>query len=101
MEPIDILWGLAPGEVKLELALNLITEILKVAEKPEPKQDGENSEADEIIDSFISLVVAMVAVVYAINTHRAAQLASYAATNNCTWHYNGTAYGDNRDYTCK
>lgn len=43
----------------------------------------------------------MVAVVYAINTHRAAQLASYAATNNCTWHYNGTAYGDNRDYTCK
>ena len=31
MEPIDILWGLAPGEVKLELALNLITEILKVA----------------------------------------------------------------------
>lgn len=32
MEPIDILWGLTPGEVKLELALNLITEILKVAD---------------------------------------------------------------------
>ena len=32
MESIDILWGLAPGEVKLELALNLITEILKVAD---------------------------------------------------------------------
>lgn len=32
MEPIGILWGLAPGEVKLELALNLITEILKVAD---------------------------------------------------------------------
>lgn len=32
MEPIDILWGLAPVEVKLELALNLITEILKVAD---------------------------------------------------------------------
>lgn len=32
MEQIDILWGLAPGEVKLELALNLITEILKVAD---------------------------------------------------------------------
>lgn len=43
----------------------------------------------------------MVAVVYAINTHRAAQLASYAAANNCTWSYNGTAYGDSRDYTCK
>lgn len=32
MEPLDILWHLAPGEVKLELALNLITEILKVAD---------------------------------------------------------------------
>nr|DAI43541.1 MAG TPA: hypothetical protein [Caudoviricetes sp.] len=51
--------------------------------------------------TIISLIVALVAVVYAINTHRAAQLASYAATNNCTWSYNGTAYGDNRDYTCK
>lgn len=51
--------------------------------------------------TIISLAVALVAVVYAINTHRAAQLASYATTNNCTWHYNGTAYGDNRDYTCK
>lgn len=51
--------------------------------------------------TIISLAVALVAVVCAINTHRAAQLASYAAANNCTWHYNGTAYGDNRDYTCK
>ena len=32
MEPIDILWGLAPTEIKLELAFNLITEILKVAD---------------------------------------------------------------------
>lgn len=32
MEPIDILWGLAPGEVKLELTLNPITEMLKVAD---------------------------------------------------------------------
>ena len=51
--------------------------------------------------TIISLAIAFMAVVYAINTHRAAQLASYAAANNCTWHYNGTAYGDNRDYTCK
>ena len=51
--------------------------------------------------TIISLAVALVAVVYAINTHRAAQLASYAAANNCTWSYNGTAYGDSRDYTCK
>lgn len=32
MESIDILWGLTPTEIKLELALNLITEILKVAD---------------------------------------------------------------------
>lgn len=31
-EPLDILWGLAPTETKLELSLNLIVEILKVAE---------------------------------------------------------------------
>lgn len=31
-EPLDILWGLAPTETKLELALNLIVEILKVAD---------------------------------------------------------------------
>ncbi len=31
-EPLDILWGLAPTEIKLELSLNLIVEILKVAE---------------------------------------------------------------------
>lgn len=29
------------------------TEAPEIAEKPEPKQDGENSEADEIIDSFL------------------------------------------------
>lgn len=29
------------------------TEAPEVAEKPEPKQDGENSEANEIIDSFL------------------------------------------------
>lgn len=31
-EPLDMLWGLAPVEIKLELSLNLIVEILKVAE---------------------------------------------------------------------
>lgn len=32
MEPLDILWHLAPNEIKLELALNLVTKILKVAD---------------------------------------------------------------------
>lgn len=37
MEPIDVLWVLAPTEIKLELALNLITEILKVADSHQIK----------------------------------------------------------------
>lgn len=31
-EPLDVLWSLAPVETRLELSLNLIVEILKVAE---------------------------------------------------------------------
>ena len=31
-EPLDVLWSLAPAEIKLELSLNLIVEILKAAE---------------------------------------------------------------------
>ena len=31
-EPLDVLWSLAPAETRLELSLNLIVEILKVAE---------------------------------------------------------------------
>ena len=30
--PIEVMWAQAPTEIKLELALNLITEILKVAD---------------------------------------------------------------------
>lgn len=25
----------------------------------------------------------------------------YATANNCEWSWNGTAYGDDRDYICK
>lgn len=25
----------------------------------------------------------------------------YATANNCEWFWNGTAYGDDRDYVCK
>ena len=31
-EPLDVLWSLAPVETRLELSLNLIVKILKVAE---------------------------------------------------------------------
>lgn len=31
-EPLEVLWSLAPAEIKLELALNFIIEVLKMSE---------------------------------------------------------------------
>jgi hypothetical protein len=31
-EPLEVLWSLAPVEIKLELSLNLIVEVLKISE---------------------------------------------------------------------
>ena len=31
-EPLEVLWSLAPAEIKLELALSLIVEILKISD---------------------------------------------------------------------
>lgn len=31
-EPLEVLWSLAPVEIKLELSLNLIVEVLKMSE---------------------------------------------------------------------
>lgn len=31
-EPLEVLWSLAPVEIKLELSLNLIVEILKISD---------------------------------------------------------------------
>ncbi len=36
-----------------------------------------------------------------VNIKRANDLRSYAVQNNCTWTYQGTMYGDDRDYICK
>lgn len=36
-----------------------------------------------------------------INRERDAQFEQYALANNCEWVYQGTAYGDNRDFICK
>lgn len=32
LDPLETLWALAPTKIKLELSLNLIVEVLKVAE---------------------------------------------------------------------
>lgn len=36
-----------------------------------------------------------------INLKRAYDLRQYAIANNCTWSWQGTYYGDDRDYICK
>lgn len=36
-----------------------------------------------------------------INRERDMQFEQYAKANNCEWTYQGTAYGDNRDFICK
>ena len=51
--------------------------------------------------NVVCAIVAVFAVVYAIGVHRDSQMTVYAAQNNCEWVYQGTWYGDNRDYICK
>lgn len=49
------------------------------------------------------LVIAfgMVALGIMVEDRREANCQAYAKTHNCTWHYTGTFYGDNRDSICK
>lgn len=54
--------------------------------------------------AFISIalsVLALVAFISFLQDRRVKRMDAYARANNCTWVYNGTMYGDNRDYTCK
>ncbi len=36
-----------------------------------------------------------------VNIKKANDLRNYAIANDCTWTYQGTMYGDDRDYICK
>lgn len=36
-----------------------------------------------------------------VNLKRTYSLREYSITNNCSWVYQNTAYGDDRDYICK
>lgn len=53
------------------------------------------------------LILAVVALVgcatfyVAYQIKSASDLHEYAIANNCTWQYQGTMYGDDRDYICK
>lgn len=54
-----------------------------------------------------TLAIAILCVVVALmlgvikNLKTANDLHRYATANNCTWVWQGTAYGDDRDYICK
>lgn len=52
---------------------------------------------------MIMLVIAlgMVALGMMVEDRREANRQAYAKAHNCTWHYTGTFYGDNRDSICK
>lgn len=51
---------------------------------------------------IVLLVVAVVVMLGVIRSLRQAySLREYAIANDCTWTWQGTAYGDDRDYVCK
>lgn len=51
----------------------------------------------------IVVLVAVIAILLGVvvNLKRAYSLREYAIANNCTWSWQGTTYGDDRDYICK
>ena len=49
----------------------------------------------------ILVAIGLVALAIKIEDSRTANRISYAKANNCTWHYTGTFYGDDRDSICK
>lgn len=62
-----------------------------------------NIKADKIKNiAIVVLAITVAALLGAIvSLKRSADLQNYAVANNCTWTYQGTMYGDNRDYVCK
>ena len=63
------------------------------------KQTQQNKRSLTI--NVVCIVVAALSLAFAIGEHRTAQMTAYAAQNDCEWVYQGTWYGDDRDYICK
>jgi len=55
---------------------------------------------NSIILVAVCLFIAAAALIYAQGQREEANMAKYAAANNCEWQFNGTYYWDDRDYTC-
>lgn len=49
----------------------------------------------------VIILIAMFTFGVLIVRERDAQFEAYAEANNCKWIYQGTAYGDDRDFICK
>lgn len=58
---------------------------------------------DKIKNIMIVVLIVIAAFMAAeiIGMKRAENLRNYAIANDCTWTWQGTAYGDDRDYVCK
>lgn len=52
-----------------------------------------------VIAGLVIVVALLLGVV--LNLKSAYSLREYSIANDCTWTWQGTAYGDNRDYICK
>lgn len=50
---------------------------------------------------MLVIALGMVALGMMVEDRREANRQAYAKVHNCTWHYTGTFYGDNRDSICK
>ena len=50
---------------------------------------------------MLLITFGLVALTIKIEDNREASRLAYAKANNCTWHYTGTFYGDDRDSVCK
>lgn len=60
-------------------------------------------QADKIKNVVIIVLLIMVAALLGaiVSLKRSANMQNYAIANDCTWTYQGTMYGDSRDYICK
>lgn len=56
---------------------------------------------DNSLTIIVCVLVAFAGVAFGLGQRETLQMERYAATNNCTWVFNGTYYWDDRDYTCK
>lgn len=62
-----------------------------------------NKQANKIKNIAIIVLLITVAALLGVvlNLKHSANMQNYAVTNDCTWTYQGTMYGDSRDYICK